>query len=608
MSLAPPGLVVRVLPDVSGLDKEFDYAVPDELVDRIELGALVRVALGGRSVDGWITALDIDPVADRALSPIQRVLSVGPSADVLDLARWAAHRWAGRVGTLLKTASPPRRVARLPDAGVRSVEHRHGRTEAAASPAHPQADRADRADRGDRMVTVTRVPPAEDPSALVAGVAAAGGGATIVVVPRIGQARALAGSLRRRGLPARVHPSDWAAAAARGGIVIGARSAVWARVPELGAIIVLDEHDETLQEERNPTWHAREVAVERAARAGARCHLVSPAPSLAAVALVDGAVDGPGRGAERRGWPVIEVIDRRREDPARPTLFSPRVASIVRSPGTVLAILNRKGRAVMLACGRCGELVRTTDGEHLMTERDGRLVAPATGEERPVLCAACGSTALKRLRLGVTRAAEELAALAGEPVDELPAPATSPASQTRPVPRGRSVPRGRVAIGTEAALHLVSGVDTVVFLDFDAELLAPRYRAAEQAIGLLVLAARVTGGRQGGGRVILQTRSPEHRAVQAALRADPGLLVEAERALREPMGWPPYGALAELSGQAAPELAKAVAAAADVTILGPRPDGRYLVRAADPEALAAALAAAERPSGSVRVAVDPPRA
>lgn len=583
------GTVVRVLPDVSGLAKEFDYLLPNGADRPVSVGDQVKIDLNGRVVDGWITAVDIAGAPGRALRPVRAVTSHGPTPDVVELARWAAHRWAGRLAPLLKTASPPRRVRRLGS----------GTGEVSDSPAPRPAPPAPRGGGG---VTVTRVPPGEDPSSIIASVMA-GGGSTIVVVPRLSQARAIAGQLRRRGHPARLHPNDWAATAARGGVVIGARSAVWARVPDLARIVVVDEHDETLQEERNPTWHARDVAIGRSRQAGAECHLLSPAPSLAAIEAAGGLVETPPRSDERAGWPVVELVDRRREDPGRPTLFSDRVAEIVRGSGTVLAVLNRKGRAVMLACSLCGELARSTPSgdvpDELMVERDGRLVAPRSGEERPLVCAVCGGTRLRRLRLGVTRAAEELAALAGEPVTEVGTSSTS-AAGSRP---------SRVSIGTEAALHALSGVDTVVFLDFDAELLAPRYRAAEQAMTLLVLAARLVGPRAGDGRIVVQTRSTDHRVLRAAVRADPGLVVEPERAIRATMGWPPYGALAEVSGAgAAAFVAPFDTSGSTLAVLGPHADGRFLLRADDAGTLADALAGADRPAERVRIAVDPPRA
>lgn len=572
--------MVRVLPDVAGLAKEFDYLLTPDQQSRASIGDLVRVELNGRRVGGWITAIGLEPPAGVHLRPVTRLSSAGPSAELVELAQWTAHRWSGRVASVLTSASPPRRV---PPFGPIPTDD-------------PQPAPLD--DQPQVGVEVVRVPPGGDGILAVVSEAATHGD-TVVVTPRVGMARHLVGQLRRAGVAARLHPREWAQSAHRGGVVVGARSAVWARVPALAAVVVIDEHDEALQEERNPTWHAREVAVERARRAGARCLLVSPCPSPEALALADHQRQ-PSRTEERAGWPLVEVVDRRDEPPGQ-GLFSTRVVDAVRQPGRVLCVLNRKGRAVMLACALCGELAVTEDGDRLMVERDGHLVCPSTGEARPVVCAACGATRLKRLRLGVGRGAEELAALVGEPVTELSAEGR-PEGSTR-----------RVVIGTEAALHHLDTVDRVVFLDFDQELLAPRYRAGPQAMALLVLAARLAGPRPtpgsggGGGRLIVQTRVPDHRVLTAATRAAPAGLTAAEAELRQAMRMPPFAALAELSGAGAAELAARLAERPELEVLGPRPDDRYLVRASTPEVLAQALADTPRPAARHRVAVDPPR-
>ena len=105
-----PG-IARVLPDVTGLDKEFDYIIPAEFADRVAVGSIVRVSLHGRRVRGWVTAIDPDtPVERSRLQPILAWSSAGPSADLIDVARWASVRWAaGRLRPFLVTASPPNR-------------------------------------------------------------------------------------------------------------------------------------------------------------------------------------------------------------------------------------------------------------------------------------------------------------------------------------------------------------------------------------------------------------------------------------------------------------------------------------------------------------------
>jgi primosomal protein N' (replication factor Y) (superfamily II helicase) len=203
------------------------------------------------------------------------------------------------------------------------------------------------------------------------------------------------------------------------------------------------------------------------------------------------------------------------------------------------------------------------------------------------------------------------------------------------------LPGAPVLVGTEAVLYregeLRKGgpVGVVAFLDFDQELLAPRYRAAEEALALLARASRVVGGRQPGTKVLVQTRVPSHPVIDAALLADPGRLSAAEEPVRMALRLPPYSALAVLSGPGAAELAGLLAGWAgagpvtvrngdglDVTGAFPAfsdyaragalelmqvAEERWVVRAPDADALADALAAAGRPAARVRVEVGPVR-
>lgn len=525
-----------------------------------------------------MTGLDVDPPAGVTLRPILKFSSVGPPPDVVALAAWAAQRWAGRRSAVLKTASSPRQV--------RAVGPPRPPTTAKVE----AVDEVVRAALAEPLVTALRVAPTDDH--YEAALAAASLGNVLVVCPEVGQARRLAGRLGRAGVRVHLQPGAWASGTG-GGTVIGARSAVFAPTGRLAAVVVLDEHDEALQEERNPTWHARDVAIERARRSQVPCLLVSPTPSLSALDQADRVRDR-SRSEIRKGWAPVEAIDRRQEEPGRLGLFSERVVRIVGEADRVVAVLNRKGRAVMLACGSCGELVRTEDGTELMVEQDGELVAPRTGERRPLICAVCTGTGLKRLRLGVTRAAEELTRLVGRPVVEW-------STDTR------HQDRSGVVLGTEAVLHGDHEADVVVFLDFDQELHAPRYRAAEQAMVLLARASRMVGGRRPGARILAQTRTPDHRVLRAAGLSDTGRFVDEEMALRRGLGLPPATALAEISGPGAARLLEPAADLAEAEVLGPRDDGRYLLRAPDAVTLAAILADFDRPPERVRVAVDPPR-
>jgi primosomal protein N' (replication factor Y) len=224
-----------------------------------------------------------------------------------------------------------------------------------------------------------------------------------------------------------------------------------------------------------------------------------------------------------------------------------------------------------------------------------------------VVCARCGATRTKVVRRGVTRLRQELEALAGSPVAEVWGPAGA---------GDDDVAEAAVVVGTEAALHRVARADAVAFLEFDAEMLAPRFRAGEQALALIARAARLVAGPDGRGpgdrapgRVLVQTRQPRHPVLEAAVSADPGVLAEAEALIRRDLGLPPFSALAVVSGAAADAYGAALRAAAPpgVVVSGPV-DAVWSVRAPDHTALSDVLASVPRPPGRLRVEVDPLRA
>ena len=176
----------------------------------------------------------------------------------------------------------------------------------------------------------------------------------------------------------------------------------------------------------------------------------------------------------------------------------------------MICVHNTTGRARILACRTCRALVRCTRCDAAVGLSDeGRLVCPRCGADRPAVCQVCGGSGFANLRPGVTRLREELEAAAGRPVV-----AVTGSDSSSPEP-------AEIYVGTEAVLHRVDHADVVAFLDFDRELLAPRYRAGEQAMALLTKAARLLGPRQRGGRLMVQTFMPHHEVIQAALLADP---------------------------------------------------------------------------------------
>jgi primosomal protein N' (replication factor Y) len=590
----------------------------------VRVGAIVRVGLHGRRVRGWVVGDDVESEVDPAtLRPILGVTSVGPPEPVVALTAWAAHRYCGSRVALLRSASPPNRVAPGSLASAPDTAAIPDEWPAASSDAERDAVELAADARAD-SVAALRWPPLLDRRLLVAQLLARDG-SSIVVVSDASRGRSLVEWLRRAGTRAvlvhsDLHPAErtraWALAAAGRVVVVGGRIAAFAPVPDLQRAIVVDDSDEALKEERTPTWHARELLAERARGAGARFAVVSAAPSVEAEVLA-GRVRAPRSSVEAAGWPRVEVADRTAEPPAV-GLLSERLARALnetRATGAPsVCVLNRRGRVRLLACSTCRRLVRwDRDGAPVWdTPADApQSIGPAPAP-RPDVCPHCGGTQLRVLRSGITRVREELAALLpGATVVEVDAGTTEIAD----------VGAGGVLIGTEAVLQRVEvrrlRPALVAFLDFDQELLAPRSRAAEEALWLVVRAARLIASRdRSHTRVLLQTRLADHEVVRAAVSGDPAVVGQAELARRRVLGFPPFGGLAEISGAiAAVDAAAAMLKEGNsgVSVLGPDrkgETGRALVRGPDPEAVAVALATAvpgARAVGRLHVAVDPMR-
>jgi primosomal protein N' (replication factor Y) len=598
------GRVVRVQPDVPAIHRAFDYSVPDAVTTDVRVGTVVRVPLGGRRVRGWV--LDDDaahPEADGSrLRDVSAVVSAGPPAEVVDLCRWAAWRWAGPLATMLRAASPPNVVPIDDEPEAETAVY-----PAALATGHPW--------QGNALILW---PPADDPSAALATLVAPEG-STLVIDPDPARAALLVALLVDEGREVLVIRSDhsavdltaaWSRARAGACVVVGGRTAVWAPIPDLQSVVVVDEADEALEEERAPTWNARDVAVERARRAAAPVRLITPAPTVDAFEELGSPRAPRPKRSPRASWPRVQVVDPRDDAPGHGLLTTALADSLRRvrdERGRSVCVLNRRGRARLLACVTCSELVRCEHCGATVVERDDGLACPRCGSERPTICTHCHGTRLRALRAGVNRVRDDLSAL-------LPR-----ASVVAVDASTDEVGRADVLIGTEAVLHrtpVLPGppVRLVAFLELDQELLAPRVRAAEQALWLLVRAARLLGPRADGGVLLVQTRLPEHEVVRAAADADPLVVVEAERPRRRALGFPPFGGLAALSGTpgAVGQACDALRAVDSVAVLGPIDDGkRALVRAPSFAELCDALALPEVDTahavGRLRVDVDPRR-
>lgn len=579
----PSVRVARVVPDVTGVDKTFDYLVPDALIEQVRVGVRVRVPLHGRNVPGWVVEIGApsDGLAVSKIRSVIKVLGLGVTQEIVDLANWATKRWAGRVRSFISTAAPATLIAKVPTPRYmpRAVQY-----------ASSAVESLKQFDGG--LITVA---PLTNLAPIISAIAC--DGPTIVVMPTQHRVKLLSAALKVNNFSVAMWPQDWALALGGVDVVIGTRSAVWAPVQKFANIVVVDEHDDLLQEERSPTWHARDVAVERAKQNLARCILLSPIPSLAARHWAGDRVVSD----LQNPWPQIKVIDRNKDEHwGRSLISSELIAELRDKTRRVVCVYNSKGRARLIACGACRAVWRCEKCEAALIQRDKTtLDCPRCGESRPVICQVCGSSSSAVLRPGVARLRDEIEAAANRNVVEVTA-STETVNE-----------RSNVFIGTEAVLHRVQSADTVVFLDIDSDLLAPRYRANEIVSTLVVHAARLVGRSGSQPRILLQTHTPNNQLLQGLNSGDLSEYFADDARRRAMLNFPPYGSIAQISGKGTKSFLESLSETLEFsgrvqTVIKDADLG--LVRAGTWQDLTEVLLTAKRPLKSkLTIHVDPPR-
>ena len=556
---------------------------PTRSRDQVRVGTIVRVELHGRRVGGWVVDGRRRAAAGRRrCKPLAKVTGCGPAAR------------GGRPGRLGGVA-----LGRA--AGVTSCAPRRRRRGAvtARPPAAPRAGRRGRrrplaAEALRRPRVVLRLPPARPVRRVVAGRRARGRRARAVPVGDAGRGRrrpaAPRGRRRRPPLHARRLGPGGGRRRTRGrrpgrGVGAGARRCAavrGARRARRGA---------TRRSGRRPgtpaTWPS-------SGPGGPACRACSssPCPTLEALAVGPAAHAVAGR-TSAAGWPVVEVVDRRARGPAAagPVLRRGWSTLLRGRPGGWCACSTARAAPGCWPARRAASWPAASGAAPRSRQPEAGVLRlrPRAAPSGPSVCLACGGDRLQEPAAGVTRAREELEALAGEPVAEVTGDR-----------RRDAAPTTRVVVGTEAVLHRVPARPTsVAFLDLDQELLRPAVpgrRAGAGAAGPGRPAGRRASER--GGRLLLQTRLPRPRVRPGRAARRPGPAARRPRpsgagpaaASRRPPRWPRSRA------PAAPAFVAALGSPLGVEVLGPA-DGRWLVRAPDHATLCDALAAGRAAGG-----------
>jgi primosomal protein N' (replication factor Y) len=342
-------------------------------------------------------------------------------------------------------------------------------------------------------------------------------------------------------------------------IVVGARSAVFAPVANLGLMVVDEEHEQTYKQEEMPRYHARDVAVMRGHFEKCAVLLGSATPALESFA---NAKNGKYRLVEmmhrvdHRAMPHMRIVDMRQEAErtGRLSIFSRDLVDAVRKridkAEQVILFLNRRGYASSLVCPKCGLVAKCNDCSISMTyhRHDETLKCHICGAIQgvPERCPGCQDPAFKFAGIGTQRVEVAVGKLFPKArIARMDADATRGKDSHRRILNEFKTGKIDILVGTQM---IAKGLDfpnvtLIGVLNADMSLHMPDFRASERTFQLLTQVAGRAGRGEIPGEVIVQTSTPFHQAIQAARRLDYDGFCDQENEFRRELGYPPFGHL-----------------------------------------------------------------
>ncbi len=354
------------------------------------------------------------------------------------------------------------------------------------------------------------------------------------------------------------HDEWWRIREGEARVVVGARSAVFAPVPEPGLIVVDEEHDGAYKQDESPRYHGRDVAVMRARLEGCPVLLGSATPSVESHA---NALKGkytrlslPKR-VGPVGLPRVEIVDRRAvlraggDSILSPPLREALAARLARREQS-LVLLNRRGYATSLLCRECGHEASCPNCSVSLTLHDGGRTALChyCGHDvkAPTTCPSCHGAYLRLAGFGTEKVLEAVAAaVPGARVARLDSDSTRRRGVLAKTLGAFEAGEIDVLVGTQmiAKGHDFPRVTLVGVIDADVGLGFADFRSAERTFQLLTQVAGRAGRRDAVGEVILQSHWPDHYALGFACAQDYESFFEREMEFRRTMGYPPASAL-----------------------------------------------------------------
>ena len=339
-------------------------------------------------------------------------------------------------------------------------------------------------------------------------------------------------------------------------IVVGPRSAIFAPMPNLGLIVVDEEHETSYkQADASPRYHARDVALKRSELVDCPVILGTATPSLESFYRAQAGeyhlLSLPSRVSNIK-MPPVQIVDMREElEKSNRTIFSVPLRSAIENrlsqQEQVILFLNRRGFSTYVFCRACGHVERCNDCSisltfHLHTKR---MVCHHCNYERPtpVGCPQCGSIYFRYFGLGTQQVEQQaIKAFPKANIKRMDTDSTTHKDAHRKILDAFRTGEIDILVGTQM---IAKGLDfpnvtLVGVISADTTLNLPDFRAGERAFSLLAQVAGRSGRSQAGGEVIIQTYMPEHYSIQASQEHDYLRFYRQEIGYREEFLYPPF--------------------------------------------------------------------
>ncbi len=344
-------------------------------------------------------------------------------------------------------------------------------------------------------------------------------------------------------------------------ILIGVRSAVFAPFTDLGLVIIDEEHDQSYKQEERPCYHAREVALHRAAYFGIPVVLGSATPSIES--YYDAKM---GRYTHLRltgrpnGQPLpkVQIVDMRKELQEKnfsvlSRALQQELVQTAAAGEQAIVLLNRRGYSTFVMCRDCGETITCPHCSVALVyhEAGGIMRCHYCGNTMPIPdeCPKCRSKRIKFFGTGTQKAEAQIASLPEVKVLRMDQDSTMRKFAHEEIINAFAGGRYNVLIGTQmvAKGHDIPNVTLVGVLSADAMLNMPDFRAQERAFSLLTQAAGRAGRGDKPGHVILQVYDAESRTVQLAAAQDYDAFAAEELERRQELNYPPYASFLKIT-------------------------------------------------------------